>query len=180
MYKEKGFTFIELLVVLSVIGTVLGIGITILSSTLRSSTKATLSNTVKQAGDFATERMVRSIRNAIDVCLSGNQIDIYGSKVVTCPPSFQPIERLRCEVGVGNNNGGLYRTDIAGGGAETRLTSNVKVNACNFSWSCSGGTCSVPKRVTLDFTLKQDALILDSADTKVEIPFKTEVTLRNF
>lgn len=174
---ERGFSLIELLVVLAVVGVVFGVALTTLASIIRSSTKSSIFSQVKQNGDVAMEQMVRSIRNAVDVCVeAGNTIKIYTSKV-TCPATNETISFV-CTVSSGNVNGSIKRNG-------TPITNEsladpkrgVRVSACDFQVS---DPQIVPRRVTIGFILAQGVGLPDSPEYKVSIPFQSEVTLRNF
>lgn len=180
-----GFTLIELILVLSLIGIVLGVGVSTLTSILRSSAKTTIFNQVKQNGDFAIEIMTRSIQSAVDVCTSTSPDDIviYTTRVnCALPPSSAKRTRFRCTEGTTGpppTDGKLERIeeDGTGGYIPGDLISSVKIkeSSCVFTHSNTS-----PKRVTIKFTLMQEVSLGSSPDTSAEIPFQTEVTQRNF
>jgi|SRR5581483_2645740 len=183
MQREKrryslGYTLVELLVVMAMMGIAMTIGVSILASTLRSATKTTAFNTVKQNGDVAMELVVRSVQNAVDVCLEGATLKIYGSNVGACPSTITPATEFQCQAGVNNNGTFQKRVNDTGSGGGTgwvSLVTDVKIKSCAFAVSST-----TPKRVTIDFTLTQANASDTASDTSVEIPFHSEVTLRNF
>ena len=157
----------------------LGIGLAALAATLRSSSKTTVSNQVKQSGELAMETMVRAVRNAVDVCTKGPpasppQILIYPNKVPNCPLATGEIVRYVCNI-VAGADGSIDKVDVPTS-TTTPITSGVMVdNSCTFAHSNT-----VPRRVTIDFTLHQSTLLPKTAEYQVSIPFHSEVTLRNF
>lgn len=177
---SDGFTLIELLVAVAIISVVLGIGLTALAASIRSSTKASILNQVKQNGDFAIETMTRSVRSAVDVCTttSPKQIVLYSSRVsCAAPPSNVRLTRIECTEGTAIANGELrkYEDDGMGGVTSTQIVSSVKVSSCTFTASNT-----LPKRVIINFTLQQDVAKGNTVDVSTQIPFSTEITLRSF
>ena len=185
-----GFTLVEILVVISLVGIVLGMGFSTLASTLRSSVKSTIFSQVKQTGDLTMEIMTRTIRSAIDVCVQGDDLTIYSSSVNCVSPPSGPSTRFRCTEGNpggltdDEQNGKIERFKIDSDGnvvpqASGTLTSGVRVKdgeeSCVFAV-----TNTIPKRVVIDFILTQAVRFGNNVDTAVTIPFHTEISLRNF
>lgn len=186
--KTAGFTLIELVIVLSMIGIVLGIGVSTLASTLRSSAKTTIYNKVKQNGDLALEVMTRSIQSAIDACTRDgsdpnslpDEILIYTGKV-SCglPPTDAKVTHFKCTEQAGPSDGKIEKIEEEAGRSNppVPLISDVKIksNSCNFVASNT-----TPKRVLIEFTLQQPSSLGSASDVAAEIPFRSEVTVRNF
>ena len=181
--RVEGFTLIELLVSIAIIGIAMGIGISALASILKSSTKASIFNTVKQNGDFAMETMVRSVRNAVDLCTEDSladadtkpdQILIYPTKV-NCPTVATPMTVFRCNAASGANGAITKDGNAITNESVSDPKRGVKVEdgSCDFIASDT-----VPKRVTIRFVLTQ-GFGLTSVESQVKIPFESEVTLRN-
>jgi prepilin-type N-terminal cleavage/methylation domain-containing protein len=173
--RKAGFTLIELLVVIAVLGIVLGIGVSILTATFRSTNKTKVFNQVKQNGDFALETMTRSVRSAIDVCTTAGTDLVTYSATVNCasPSPSVEVTRFHCTLGGTGSDGEVDRLDNRG--ASIPLVSSVKISSCAFAI-----TSSIPKRVTIDFTFQQSTSLGTSTDVIISIPFHTEVTVRNF
>lgn len=186
---QRGFSLIELLVVIAVIGIVLSLSLASLAATIRSTTKTTTFNQVKQSGELAMETISRSVRNAIDVCASdttGNAIPdtlfLYDGRV-SCSPlpggwtqALQCIEGNPAGVTLEARNGEITKSDALG--TPTSITSRVRITQTSCRFAASD---TVPKRITLEFTMVQSAdLPPDAPDYQVTIPFHSEVTLRNF
>lgn len=176
MKKNRGFTLVELLVGIAIIGVVLGITLASLAASLRSSSKTTVFNQVKQSGDHVMETMVRGVRNAVDVCTAGGaspQILIYPYKISDCSLASGEIARYTCVI-VGGADGRVEKFDLPTS-TTTPLTTKVQVSSCTFAHSNT-----VPRRVTIDFTFSQSTSLPQSPEFQVSIPFHSEVTLRNF
>lgn len=187
MKKNKGFTLIEMLVALSIISVALGIGLSALASTLRSSTKATVFNKVKQNGDQVLESMTRSIRNTIDVCASGaaKELKLYTVQVTDCssPPALDKVTRFVCTEGqtsgtLDQRNGKIEKIEEENAviTSQIPMTSNVRLKPASCIFAVSA---TIPKRVDIDFILTQSADLV-GIESQAEVPFHTEVTLRNF
>lgn len=188
--QRGGFTLIELLVVMAIVAVVMGVGLAALSSTLRSTTKSNTFNQVKQNGDLAMEIMTRSVQSALDVCDAGGnkQLILYlETSKVNCssPPINTKRIRFQCTEGTSppaptpGVNGEITKYDINANETFTSgpITSGVKVKEGSCVFDASD---TFPKRVTIDFILKQDSALGNNVDTSVDIPFHTEVTMRNF
>lgn len=184
--KGRGFTLVELLIGIAVIGIVLNVGLAVVASIIRSSTKSNVFNTVKQNGDLAMETMVRSVRSAVGVCHSSDmkQLLFYSRAVATCSPlpPDTPVMRFQCIEGTALVNGAIKKVENEGSAIPITNESpddpkrGVKVleGSCFFEASST-----VPKRVTIKFTLTQ-GVGLTTTESQVTIPFESEVTLRNF
>lgn len=186
---NKGFSLVEILVVIAVVGIVLALGLQSLTATIRSSTKTTIYNQVKQSGDLAMETMVRSVRNAIDVCTATtaagpgqtHSIFIYGNRVGSCSPlpGGELVRYFCIEAADDTNpdptlrNGFIRKIDATSGTAD--VVSQVRVDVCNFAHSDT-----TPRRVTFDLTLGERVDLPQTSEFHVSIPFHSEVTLRNF
>lgn len=187
---NKGFSLIELLVVITIVGVVLSLGLASLAATIRSSTKTTIFNQVKQSGDLTMETIVRSVRNAIDVCATTSpsgpgqihNIVLYGSRVGGCSPlpAGELVRYFCVEAADDTNpnpslrNGFIKKVDTVSG-LTTDVVSQVRLEVCNFARSDT-----IPRRVTIDFTLRERVDLPQTPDYQVTIPFHSEVTLRNF
>lgn len=164
---KKGWTLIEILVVIGILGVIAIIATNLFFSILRGSTKTRVLTEVKQNGNYAINVMERMIRNAEKDSLrydagEGKWIEIKnpdgGTTLFTCPDS--------------NNM-------IASNGAS--LTSNkVRVEDCTSTFTVAPGVEDVrPPAVTIDFTLMQ-AGTTTRPEEQASVNFKTTVILRNY
>lgn len=158
---KKGFSLIEILVVLSVFVLLVFISNQIFFSTLRGTSKTQATTAVKQNGNYAVSVIQRSLRNS--------------KRLVSCTATFERVDYYDADgnqtffscVGVGTED--AY---IASGSA--RLTSeDVKVTACTISCKVS----AVPQETEINFTLEKKGAA--RVEEKAAFDFKTRVVLRN-
>ncbi len=163
--KELGFTLIEIVVVVGVLGIIVIFGASLFFTILRSSTKTRILAEVKQNGNFAMGVMERMIRNAKRIEGGGASITIVnpdnGVTVFSC-------EDIGGELKLASNSASLVAED------------KVRVNDCAGVFSVTFGEAGLnPDKVTIDFTLLQSG-----TPTRVEeqasINFRTKITLRNY
>lgn len=166
MKKEKGFTLIEILMVVFLLGIVVVIGSNLFFSILKGASKAEVEKEVKQNGDYAMNVMERMIRNA------QNCSEASGILTITNPDGnwteFKCI--LQDEV-----------TKIASSSASGtgNLTGkNVTLgNPCSLSFSCN--STKTPPVVSISFDLSQKGTTT-RPEEKAQIHFQTTVGLRTY
>ena len=165
--KQKGFTLVELLVAIGILGVVGGIATIILFTTLRSASKSDIMREVKQNGDYAISVMERMIRNATGVestCLgSGTSLTINNPDGRTTTFSL----------------GGTSNIQIASVSAlGTGFLTNEKVAATGLNFTCSR-TPGKPDVVSINFTLSQPGTPT-RPEERALINFQTTVSLRTY
>lgn len=172
---DKGYTLMEIMVVITVMATIVAIGSSIFLSILRGSTKAKSISMVKQNGVWALSTMERMIRNARQVEEnSGGQVCNTGMNKINILSPDQMETEFACE------EIGTTDSRIASNSAirNTRLTNNeVKVTSCQFN--CEFGEGTRPDSVTILFTLTQN-LMTSKPEEQVSVDFQTTVSLRNY
>jgi len=169
-----GFTLIEILIVVGVLGVIVGAGSTMFFSVLRGSTKTKVLQMVKQNGDYAISVMERMIRNARSISGGGSSITIVnpdgGTTTFNCcgsNPNFLIASEsgtLRCE--------------------EARITSSeVKVNNCSNVFEVTPGILGLrPAVVKINFDLSraEQAGVTFRPEEQAVVNFQTTVSLRNY
>lgn len=152
--RQKGFTLIEVLVVIFLLGVVLVIGVNLFFSILKGASKAEITKEVKQNGDYAIAVMERMIRNAQDASCNGG---------VTITNLDGRTTRFFCESSRIASNSGNYLT-----------SGNVTATGCSF-------TCeySTPEVVTISFTLSQKGTPA-RVEERATQDFQTTVSLRTY
>ena len=163
----QGYTMIEILVVVGILGIIATMGSNMFFSILKGSAKTQILNQIKQNGDYALEVMERTIRGAATV-------------VVTVDGDFLTVTNL------GGDNiifsceeiGGERK--IASGGASL-IGETVKVAGnCQDVFGVTPGIEGArPTVVQIDFKLTQVADTPRPEET-AEMDFRTSVTLRNY
>lgn len=157
---KKGFTLIEILVVIGVFAVIAVIGSTSFFSMLKGATKTKITNLVKQNGDYTLgvmEKMIRNAREIVSVCepnMSSIQIKNPDKGLTTFSCTVNPIS---------SNSAKL-------------ISDQVKVESCFFD--CQRPGPLQPDVVTINFTLSQ-AQTTVRPEEQVRIEFRTTVSLRN-
>ena len=160
---KKGFTLIEVLVVLAVFA-ILGIVVAqSLLLILRSARKSDTSNKVRESLDFAVASMERQIHNATDIVPCPN-VDLNTINIVD---QSQVTYSLTC-TNIGPEG---Y---IASGSARFTST-DIAITACSFA--CTPSTASVPPFVTINITA-QDSTAVGPENTKMTD--STRIYLRSY
>jgi prepilin-type N-terminal cleavage/methylation domain-containing protein len=158
MKKISGFTLIETLVVIFLLGLVLVVGSNLFFNILKGASKAEIEKEVKQNGDYAMAIMERMIKNSI----------IDGVDCTSTPGSLT-VESL---------DGGFTTfveddDKIASSGAY--LTGD-NLSVSNLSFVCDDN--NNPRSVVIGFSLTPRGVV-STPETWARIDFNTTVTLRN-
>jgi len=164
--KNNGFTLIEMMMVVGVLGILAVLGSGAFFSILRGSIKAKTLQMVKQNGDYAISVMERMIRNAR--ALVGPTSDSTVSSITIKNPDGGTTT-FSCE-------GDL--STIASNGASL-LSNEVKVSDCNIFKVTVGQPGIKPAVVEIKFTLTQSGTTSRSGE-QAEVNFQTTVSLRNY
>ncbi len=164
---QKGYTLVELLVVITILSVIGVIVVTVITISLRGSQKSDKLEIVRQGGDTAMSQMVRSIRYA-------KSLDSPASCVPATNVSSITITSLQDN---GQTTYSCASNAIASNSAPLVDTNAVNVNACSFT--CSQQRVSDPPTIQIQFSLsaKNESSF---TETKAVIPFQTSVTLRNY
>lgn len=161
--KQAGYSLMELIIVITLLG-ILGIGaVGLFFSTLKGSGKSAVLSDVKEQGDFALIAIERVVRNSVRVisCTAPNL-------VVELPDGSQKTIAQTTE-------GGQTKLTIDG----EQITGN-ELTVPQFSLTCEDGNRVKPDKVTVRFTLRKGNQSVDRPEDVFESVFQTSVTLRNF
>ncbi|TSC53513.1 MAG: Uncharacterized protein LiPW16_370 [Microgenomates group bacterium LiPW_16] len=126
--KQQGFSLVELLVAIGILGIVGSIATVILFTTLQSASKSDILREVKQNGDYAISVMERMVRNATTVevgCPVGGGTLTGTSLRIKNPDERTTTFRAEASESV---------TKIASTGG---MLTNNKVSASNLSFICT-------------------------------------------
>ncbi len=170
MRFSKGFTLIEVLVVIGVLTVVAGLGASIFSSLLRSYNKAHIVNELEQNGNFVLSIMEQQIRNAIDVQEVSNGIEL----VLRDTGATKRFEYVPDDCASGVNG---YIRDSAGNiltGSD--LVSGVNITDATFVVHDSG--TDLPKTVDISLTAAQACNAPDRLDYQAQAHMQTTVVVR--
>lgn len=163
---RKGFTFIEVLVVVSMLGVIMVSLTQLLAGMLSGTSKTTALQLVKENGQFAIHTIGRTVRRAriVSVCDNGSVTVIV------------PEEGGRTTYQFRHEGTQILRTESAGGTDVPLLDAGVE--AASFSCTQTVGTPTTPAIVALSITLRKPSLFLD--DAAVTQTFQTSVSLRSY
>lgn len=157
----RGFTIIEMMVVVAILGIITTVGSNLFFTVLRGSTKTKVLQLVKQNGGYAVSVMGTMIRNARKIESSSGS-----SLTITNPDGRTTI--FSCS-----------NSQIASNGSSL-MANDVKVADCaNFFTVTSGEEGVRPDRVQIKFTLSQSATG-DRPEDWASVDFQTTVGLRNY
>lgn len=162
MVNKKGFTLIEMLVVIGMLAIIVVVGSTSFFNLLKGSTKTRTVNLVKQNGDYAMGVMTRMIRNARKI---DSDCDSGMDEITIINPDNYPTTFSCLDNPISSNSASL-------------ISNQVKVANDNCSFNCQRTTIFEPDVVTINFTLSQ-AQVNVRPEEEVSIVFKTTVVLRN-
>lgn len=168
----SGFTLLEILVVVVLVGALGVLSSTAFFSLLKGASKTDIVKEIKQNGDYALSIMELRLRNATDItapiCVgtAANSLTILNDNGTTS--TFQ------C-----NLASGAIEEAITGGTTKSLINSTVKIGQCSsdFNLTCSGSPNGA-KTVTIMFKLQQ-ANANAAASERLIQTFQTQVTLRN-
>ncbi len=165
---KKGFTLIETLVVLSVIGLISAMGINFLSTITKGSTKTNITTEIKQNGNYVLDVMSYYIRNSTNIIsCSGSSISLrqWDGTIV----NFTLLDRddtNKINARIASNAGELTNGDKDSG-----------INVTNLLFVC---TSTTQPTVKISFTMTQSYWLPDRPEFKTSVPFETTLALRSY
>lgn len=148
--QEAGYTLIETLVVVFILGLVLVVGGNLFFSILKGGAKSEAVKEIKQNGDYALAVIERMTRNAKSASCGGGALAIS---------NFD-----------GSNTSFSCLSNRVASGSAYLTSTNVVASSCSFT--CSGAN---PQLVTISFTLGPAETGATTAQT-----FQTKVSLRTY
>jgi prepilin-type N-terminal cleavage/methylation domain-containing protein len=171
---SKGFTLVEMLFVILVLGIVINLGSNLLFTILRGATKVELEKEVKQNGDYAMNVMERMVRNArrVDSCGSGSlQIDNPDGGTTTFLCLY--------DEGAGKiaSQSGAFPAQALTG-KEVTVASGSDCTTSSLSFACTS-LPQVPQTVDIFFTLWAGTAG-GAPEQRAQVSFQTTVSLRTY
>ncbi len=179
--NQKGFTLVELLAVIMVIGVVGGVTGAILISSLIGSNKTNSLDNVRQNGNYALLQVSKAIefsRNFYGVSTDGvNYITDCTQPQVSPTPT--PTQYNYVKIVSSNGQSVVFScgaNTIASNSASLLDVSSVATTACFFS--CSQDNLILPPTIGFNFSLSSSKGG-NFVENNTSVSFSTSVTLRN-
>lgn len=166
---KRGFTLLELLMVVGMLGLIMVAITQLLASVLSGSGKSSAVQAVKENGQFALSTLEKTVRRAksITTCSGGTVTvvvpEISGDVTYTFGWVGSPTYRLT-------------RTTTPPGTASDLVDTNVRVTS--FSCSLTAGTPGSPAVVSISMTLDKPSLSVDQSASAQT--FTSSVSLRTY
>lgn len=174
MKKNNGFSLIELLVVVALIGMIGAITTQVFILALQTQGKSEIIKEVKQNGDYAMSVMESMIRNSSDI-LSVSCNDTLNQITVQNPDGFNTV--FDCTGSNISSISGSENADPTPTGAPL-TNSRVKVSSCTFRVVCPTPPIN-PKYVYIEYTVSQAGVGTGPKDTS-SLNYQTTISLRNY
>jgi prepilin-type N-terminal cleavage/methylation domain-containing protein len=171
---QKGFTLIEILVVVGLLGIIMVTVTNIFFSGLKAKRKTDSINVIKQSGSYAMGVMSKMIKNATEATCSADQKSITITNYDETTTTFWYEGSHGCSSQVESKRIAL---DSSVDADDTCLTAD-NLYLSDYSFSCNDDSIGNPPTVTINFTLSNGTLsdIIGYASEH----FTTTVSLRNY
>lgn len=163
---SKGFTLIELITVIAILGVIATIVVGVITITLRGTKKSDLLDSARQNGDTALSQIVKNIRYAKSLdsptsCVGGTTVDsIMVTSINDDKTTYACVNNM-----ITANN-------------ESLLDASV-LSVANCSFVCSQSATGNPPTITIKYTLTPKNPT-NFVETNFTLPFQTSVTMRNY
>lgn len=188
---NKGFTLVEIVVVLAIMS-VVGLMLTqIFFNTIKGSSKAQVLSAIKQNGQAAVEGMDKTIRNAdkiVEICSGGSGVVVFRGETTNPYTRFMFV----AEVTTGTvKNGYIYQessnsliacTDLESSSSLRLTDTNTKTGVSIVSGGSIFSVNPLPgtgNLVTIHFQVKPGVDIQSIYSDIDPVPFKTTIGLRS-
>lgn len=166
---NNGFTLLETLVVISILGIISVFGIGVLSTVLNGGVKTAVVSEIKQNGNYVMENMSRYIRNATSI----SSDPACGASLGLVQPDSSVVIFSILPADASNNN------RIASNSSSlTNSDRKNGVDVTNLTFICD--TAVSPPVVTIDFTLTQGLGVGSGQQNQATETFHTTVSLRTY
>ena len=173
---KKGFTLVELLVVVSILLISVGIAGDLIITVIRSYNKTKILNEIEQNGNYAMAKIAYDLRNAKTINgavgpASISIVDVNDQQITYTVGSVSAVNPSTITTGV------ISRTL---GGVSEYMTSNDATEGVNVvcSGSCFSEVSTDPETIKIDFTISQGPSALGGASSAMQT-FSTVVVLNS-
>ena len=179
---EKGFTLVELLAVIMVLGVIGGVVGGILISSLIGTNKTNSLESVRQNGNYALSQISKSIEfsRSFEGVSSNNLTYITDcTQPLGVSPTPTPVPYSYIKITSADGNETVFScssSTISSNSASLVNGSTIVVSSCSFT--CSQDDLVVPPTIGINFTLS-DRKGGSFVQNTTSVSFQTSVTLRN-
>lgn len=189
---KRGFTLVELLVVLGLLSVTVGSALLFLTSVLRGSNQSSVISEVKQNGQSVLDSLDRQIRDASDARqMQGSELPqgAVNGAVLTLPSArtlyaacFATSPAANGWIGLANLQTGASPSlsDYKSLTNNVNLIDGVDISTCNFSVIPTSTGSSSPAIVSLSFTINQGISAPSRRDFLSNAQFQTTISLRKY
>lgn len=177
--KSEGFTLVELLIVvilLGIIGSMIG---SILFASLRGSSKTAVLQLVRQNGNYAISQMAKTMRNAKN--FNGVKVNIVDDYITDCTQSGTTQYKYVKVTDFTNSpvTFSCMSPSPSINGLPLINTASVTMDSCSFT--CSQNSIVEPPNITFNLTLYQlGGGVTAFAEKNASLSFQTSISIRNF
>jgi prepilin-type N-terminal cleavage/methylation domain-containing protein len=173
LITDSGFSFIELLVVVSLFGIVGYLTTSIFIIGFRAQAKSEIMKEVKQNGDYAMQVIESAIKNSIDIITPAPPLDSASGIVVTNPDGNTTTFLCKNDIITAENSYPVPTPVIV-----NDLTSNkVIVKLCKFK-IVAPPTFKSSKYAVINFTVSQTGGEGIPEENKASLPYQSTISLR--
>lgn len=182
-FSLKGFTLVELMVVITILATIGAVVLNTVLITLRTSIKTNTINEVRQVGTYTISQLSKTIRNAKS--FQGVSTDGTNFRTNCVSSSISPVAYEAVKITTFDGNDVVFScagNTIASDGASLINTASVQVASCTFY--CAQRTILDTPTIGIDISLTQFTptgthVLNENTASASAIPFQTTVLIRN-
>ncbi|HSW90064.1 MAG TPA: type II secretion system protein [Patescibacteria group bacterium] len=177
--RQAGYTLIELVVVIGLTVLLLITVVSLFFTSLTAGGKTSSAVYTKQVGDYTMSRIQFALRNAHKIVPNSNgDICTSGMASIAVENTDLGVTEFLGETAAGVNhiasNSGLFLTPD-----DVSVVAGPQFDCSPSTYGTSRYDGSAPT-VTVSFTLRKGNMGVDKTRDIVEIPFQSQITLRNF
>lgn len=191
-YYKRGFTLVELIAVIGILVILSSVVVGVMTSTLRGSNKATITNAVSYNGDYALTTASSAIVNSnkinslIDTSGTSRPLTYFGAPLALSLIEVEDFDKSRVIVECTADNRFIITRwqAVSTGPIPTPAvrdlinTSDVKIKASTCKINYIRNLSYDTPQVEIAFTIEQTGTPL--YESQAQASFKTRVTLRNY
>lgn len=163
---KKGFSLIEMLVVITVFAMIAGVSAQAIALSLSSARKTDAATDIRENVNYALSAMERNLRNAVSCTPAVNQ------PTITYVDQYRVTTTFSCP-GIGSQT----VSPVASGSANIALTgANIIMTACSFT--CSGApNTGIPQRVDISLSARTVGSVTNESS---QVTVSSKVVLRSY